>query len=275
MGETPQKGCKMKTVQLKQIEHSVKIGDQCPAFEPNITEDCIFYADGEPVGFYLRKMPEKACKIADLANYEFNGGNVPKQEMSRGPQGNKAQKAQRKKDGVELVTQMSCILGSVAPKPHMRRPYPTISSVHQVGSAKTFIKAMLLLAQESEKVLEQIMPEQYQRQLELFKRVQQQYKFGNIFTSSISNYNISAAIHRDTGNIKGTVNVIITKRRNSTGGNLHVPEYGITIDQCDNSMLVYPAWRNVHGVTPIEPTHEGGYRNSLIFYPLKGFETKD
>ena len=28
------------------------------------------------------------------------------------------------------------------------------------------------------------------------------------------------------------------------------------------------AWRNVHGVTPIIPTFEGGYRNSLVFYPL-------
>lgn len=26
-----------------------------------------------------------------------------------------------------------------------------------------------------------------------------------------------------------------------------------------------------HGVTPIIPTHEGGYRNSLVFYPLKAF----
>jgi len=37
-------------------------------------------------------------------------------------------------------------------------------------------------------------------------------------------------------------------------------------------MLVYPDWKNVHGVTPIEPTFEGGYRNSLIFYPLKAFK---
>jgi hypothetical protein len=44
------------------------------------------------------------------------------------------------------------------------------------------------------------------------------------------------------------------------------------MDSSDNSMLVYPAWRNVHGVTPIVPTHEGGYRNSLVFYPLKAFK---
>jgi hypothetical protein len=28
----------------------------------------------------------------------------------------------------------------------------------------------------------------------------------------------------------------------------------------------------MHGVTPIIPTFEGGYRNSLVFYPLKAFK---
>jgi len=265
----------MKRIDLEQVEHSVKIGDQCPAFEPNVTEDCIFYADGEPIGFFMRQMPERMCKIADLANYDFNGKGVPKTEMSRGPQGSKKDKIQRAKVGLNLVTQMSCIIGSVAPKPHMRRPYPTRSSVHSVKSAKPFIKAMLLLAKESEKLIAEIIPKQYQRQKEIFEQVPDEWKFGNLFTSSISNYNISAPFHRDNGNIVGAVNVIITKRRNSKGGNLNVPDYGATIDQCDNSILVYPAWRNVHGVTPIEPTYEGGYRNSLIFYPLKAFLTKD
>jgi len=265
----------LKKLELIQTEHSVKIGDKCKAYKPNITEDCIFYDDGKPIGFYMRKLPAKACKIADVANAEFNSQNVPKTEMSRGPQGNKQQKAQRKKDGVELVTQMSAILGGIPPKPHMKRPYPSMSSVHQVKTAQTFIKAMLLLAKESEKLIAEILPEQYQQQKKLFENVPKEWRFANLFTSSISNYNISAPFHRDTGNIQGAVNVIITKRRNSKGGNLHVPEYNATVDQCDNSILVYPAWKNVHGVTPIEPTYEGGYRNSLIFYPLKAFLTKD
>ncbi len=97
------------------------------------------------------------------------------------------------------------------------------------------------------------------------------WRFANLFTSSISNFNISAQFHRDGGNIVGAVNVIICKKHNSKGGDLHIPDYGATVGQQDNSILVYPAWRNVHGVTPIIPTHEGGYRNSLVFYPLKAF----
>lgn len=261
----------MKRIDLIKVEHNVKIGDKCAYIEPNVTEDSIFYADGEAIGFYLTKMPEKMCKLADLANKELRSNNVPKTEMSRGPQGNKKDKLERLKIGKELVVQFSAILGGVPPKPHMRRPYATISSLHGVKTAETFIKAMLLLAKESEQLIKEVLPMQYAKQVELFKDVPEKWRFANLFTSSISNYNISAPFHRDTGNIVGAVNVIICKKFNSKGGDLHIPDYGATIGQQDNSILVYPAWRNVHGVTPILPTLEGGYRNSLVFYPLKAF----
>ena len=102
--------------------------------------------------------------------------------------------------------------------------------------------------------------------------IPKKWRFCDLFTSSISNFNIPAPFHRDAGNLEGCVNVIIAKKKNATGGNTTVPDYAATMDSSDNSMLVYPAWRNVHGVTPIFPTHEGGYRNSLVFYPLKAFK---
>jgi len=253
----------MKRIDLKQLDHSVKIGDNCQYIEPNVTEDSIFYLDGEPIGFYLTKMPEKMCKLADLANAELRSKNVPKTEMKRSSGLHNAEKE---------VLQYSTIIGSIPPKPLMRRPYPSISSVHSVKTAQTFIKAMLLLSIESEKLIKELLPKQHEQQMQLFSELSDKWKFGNIFTSSISNYNISAPFHRDVGNIVGAVNVIICKRLNSKGGDLHVPDYGATIGQQDNSILVYPAWRNLHGVTPILPTHEGGYRNSLVFYPLKAFK---
>lgn len=259
----------MKRVDLIQVQHNVKIGDLCEYKEPNVTEDCIFYADGEPIGFYMTKMPEKMCKLADLANVELRSKNVPKTEMQR------PKMLGIDENGKGIVDrsckQFSAILGAIPPKPHMKRNYGNISSVHSVKTAQTFIKAMLMLAKESEQLIREVMPEQYAKQIELFKSVPDKWKFGNLFTSSISNYNISAPFHRDTGNIVGAVNVIICKKRNSKGGDLHIPDYDATIGQQDNSVLVYPAWRNIHGVTPIIPTHEGGYRNSLVFYPLKAF----
>jgi hypothetical protein len=259
----------MKRVDLIEVKHNRKIGEACEYIEPNVIEDCVFYADGEPIGFYLTKMPEKMCKLADLADTELRSKNVPKTKMNRPTVGGYDENTGK---GIyKYVSQYSTILGSCPPKPHMRRPYSTQSSVHGVKTAQTFIKAMLLLAKESEKLIKELLPKQYEQQLELFKEVPEKWKFGNLFTSSISNYNISAPFHRDAGNIVGAVNVIICKKFNSKGGDLHIPDYNATIGQVDNSILVYPAWRNMHGVTPIIPIHEGGYRNSLVFYPLKAF----
>jgi hypothetical protein len=252
----------MKRVDLIKVEHNVKIGDKCEYIEPNIIEDSIFYADGEAIGFYITKMPEKMCKLADLANKELRTKNVPKSEMKRS-----SGFINKNND----VLQYSTILGSIPPKPHMQRPYASISTVHSSKTAQTFIKAMLLLAKEAEQLIKEVLPSQYDKQVVLFEEVAEKWKFANLFTSSISNYNISAPFHRDAGNIVGAVNVIICKKFNSKGGDLHIPDYGATIGQQDNSILVYPAWRNVHGVTPILPTLEGGYRNSLVFYPLKAF----
>jgi hypothetical protein len=81
----------MKRIDLIKVEHNRKIGDVCEYIEPNVTEDSILYADGEPIGFYLTKMPDKMCKLADLANAEFRSKNVPKTEMARATVSNKEQ----------------------------------------------------------------------------------------------------------------------------------------------------------------------------------------
>ena len=267
----------MKTLKLKQVEHDVKIGKDCPYYEPNITEDCLLEVDGDIIGFYIKDVSKYSTKLSQLisiSNKEFKSDNVPKSLLERSDVFAKVYKEglTRKEAKKQGTIQMSTILGSVAPKAHMRRPYPTISSVHREMKANTFIKAMWAASVESEKIIKQLTPKIYKTQLELFKDVDKKWRFGNMFTSSISNFNIAAAYHRDTGNIVGAVNVILTKRNNSNGGSLNVPDYNVTFEQSDNSMLVYPAWKNIHGVTPIIKTSEDGYRNSLIFYPLKAFK---
>lgn len=248
----------MKRLDLVKVEHSVQVGDVCDYIEPNVTEDSLFYDGDELVGFYIRdvnKYSKKLGALINLADVELRSDRVPKSTMKRS----------------SGVLQFSTILGAVPPRPHMRRPYSTISSVHSVDSAKNFVKAMSLAAKESEALIKSLAPNIYQQQSELFSKIDDKWKFGKLFTSSISNYNIAAAYHRDTANLVGAVNVIICKRQNSKGGCTTIPDYGVTVDSCDNSMLVYPAWRNVHGVTPIIPLADGGYRNTLVFYPLKAF----
>ncbi len=253
----------MKTVELIKIQHDVKIGDVCGDIEPNITEDTLFVTDGVPVGFYIKELNGALKQFADIANAELLSDRVPKSEMRR---------SSGLRDKEFEVKQYSTIIGSCPPKPHMKRPYPAMSSVHQVKTAHIFIKAMLLLCKESEHLIKEIAPEIYATQKRIInEKVPPKFRFGELFTSSISNFNISAPFHRDAGNLEGCVNVIIAKKHNARGGNTTIPDYNATVDSRDNSMLVYPAWRNVHGVTPIRPIAEGGYRNSLVFYPLKAF----
>lgn len=253
----------MQTVELVQVSHNIKIGDKCGDIEPNILEDTLFVVNGEPVGFYIKELTGKLAKLVDVANTELISKRVPKSVMRR---------SSGLMDAGQEVEQYSTIIGSCPPKPHMRRPYPTMSSVHAVKSASTFVKAMMLACKEAEQVIKQVAPNIYERQKSIIsEKVPPQWRFGELFTSSISNFNISAPFHRDAGNLEGCVNVIIAKKRNAKGGNTTVPDYDATVDSRDNSMLVYPAWRNVHGVTPIIPTEKGGYRNTLVFYPLKAF----
>ena len=260
----------MNIIKLKKVEHNRKVGKRCEYIEPNVKEDCLLESDGEIIGFYIKdvnKYSKKLSALIDIANKEFKSDNVPKSLLERSDVfANKYKKGMTRKDAKAMGTvQMSSILGSIPPKPHMRRPYPTISAVHREPKAKTFIKAMWGACVEAEKIVKELTPEIYDRQIELFKEIKKDWKFGNMFTSSISNFNISAPFHRDTGNLEGTVNIILTKRNNANGGCLNVPDYNATFEQADNSMLVYPAWRNVHGVTPIKPIADDGYRNSLIF----------
>jgi hypothetical protein len=268
----------MKTIKLEQVEHQTKIGKQCPYIEPNVTEDCLLEVDGEIIGFYIKSVKdysEKLFKLLGVANAEFRSPNVSKTKMDRSD----VYIAKRKNPNLtraqarELGTsQMSAILGSTPARPQMGRPYPNISILHREKKSQTFIKAMWGACLEAEKIIKKLTPHIHEKQVELFQDIKKQWRFGNIYTSSISNFNISAPFHRDTGNIVGTVNIILTKRHNANGGCLNVPDYNATFEQADNSMLVYPAWKNVHGVTPIQKISEEGYRNSLIFYALKEFK---
>lgn len=263
----------MKKINLIQQQHNVQIGDICGHIEPNVKEDSIFYFDGEPIGFYIKEIQGKLKQYIEIANTELLSDRVPKSVMDRKRPLGEDENGKRQ---YLVVSQYSTIIGSCPPKPHMRRPYPSMSSVHQVKSAQTFIKAMLLACKEAEEVVREITPNIFERQKNIIEtNIPAKWRFGRLFTSSISNFNIPAPFHRDAGNLEGCVNVIIAKKENATGGNTTVPDYGATLDSSDNSMLVYPAWRNVHGVTPIVPLKEGGYRNSLVFYPLKAFKGLD
>lgn len=257
----------MKTLEVKAREYPEKFGQVCKELKPNVTEDTLFVEDNIPIGFYLKEPPKKLRQLIDIANFELNTPNVPKVVMDRGTRKMTLSK------GLEHVQQYSASLGACVPRAHMRRDYGRTSQLHSVETARTFIKAMLMACKEGEKLVKEIMPEQYEIQKRLVEEnVPDKYKLTDLFSSSISNYNVAAAYHQDRGNLKGCVNLIFSKKQNARGGHLHVPEYDAVIENRDGSMLVYPAYKNMHGVTPIVPLAENGYRNSLVFYTINNLQ---
>ncbi len=254
----------LKAIRLKPSTSPLKIGDACPTLEPTVTESCILLdPDGSQVGLFLKELPKDLVNLVTIADQELRSDRVPKSLMKRssGLHDDKAE-----------VLQYSTILGSIPPKPHMRRAYPSRSSVHSNKKATTFVKAMNAAGIAAFKLVEQHIPSVVAaHRAACHDRLPSKWRFALDFSSTISNCNISAPIHQDHANVKRAINFIITKRQNSTGGNLHVPDFDATFDQTNNSLLVYPAWRNRHGVTPIIPTHQNGYRNSHVWYALDSF----
>ena len=248
----------LPTVTLTPNDSGLKIGDAVPLIEPNVHDSCILAdRDGTQVGLFLTELPADLLNLVNIADTESLSKRVPKMSMERSATG---------------IAQYSTILGSIPIKPHLGRKYPSRSSVHQNKTAHTFVKAMYAAGIKAFDLLQSTAPQIAAGHLKAIeKRVPEKWSFSKYFTSTISNANIAAEVHQDHANVKGAVNIIITKRRNSIGGNLHVPEFGATFDQVDGSMLVYPAYRNRHGVTPIVPTHQGGYRNSHVWYALDSF----
>ena len=249
-------------------EHPFKIGSQVPPhLGANIHEDTLLVdTDGTVAGLFIKQMPEHLLKWATLVDRELRSDRVPKTVMDRmrplppGPNGERR---------CMRVKQYSAICGSLIAKPHMKRFYRKRSSVHRSRTADVFVTGMLKLGKEAFEFASSLIPTlAASHQTLIDKEVNPMWKFTPHFTSTISNCNIAVDFHQDHANLKGAFNIIITKRKHALGGNIVVPDYGLVFDQTDGSMLVYPAWRNLHGVTPIRTTHPAGYRNTHVWYAL-------
>lgn len=249
---------------LKQTVNTCKNGHVVPDLEPNITKDTIFYLKNIPIGFYIHNLDRDISDIINVANVEFNSKRVPKNILRR------LSKPMAGAGAAAHLDQHSAIIGTIPPKPVFRRNYITRSSVHSVDSATNYIKAMLVIARLSKIYIGRYMSQQLHKQIKTINaNIPGKFQFTDMFTSAIANYNISAPYHIDLLNLRNCSNVIITRRRDTTGGHLHIPDYDLVVECANNSMLYYPAWHNQHGVTPIHSISEKGYRNTYIFYALK------
>jgi hypothetical protein len=89
------------------------------------------------------------------------------------------------------------------------------------------------------------------------------------WTSGIINRTSPLPYHLDRNNLP-IWNAMVVIRRQMQGGFFHVPEYGVALECRDGDACFFPAYRVVHGVTPMRPKAKTGYRYSAVWYSVAG-----
>lgn len=90
---------------------------------------------------------------------------------------------------------------------------------------------------------------------------------GTQWTSGVLNETSALPYHTDANNMP-TWNAMVVARRGTRGGHFHVPEYGLVLPCRDGDVCFFPAYRLIHGVTPIRKVAEDGYRYSAVYYSV-------
>ncbi|MGA1037191.1 MAG: hypothetical protein ACO3VQ_05200 [Ilumatobacteraceae bacterium] len=89
---------------------------------------------------------------------------------------------------------------------------------------------------------------------------------GTPWTSGIINDNASLPYHKDSGNLTDSWSAMIVLRHKADGGALHLPEYGVTLDCFDKSLVFFDGQALWHGVTPIRLRNKEAFRRSIVMY---------
>lgn len=89
------------------------------------------------------------------------------------------------------------------------------------------------------------------------------------WTSGVLNRSSALAYHYDRNN-HPVWNCMVVVRRHTLGGHLHVPRVGLVLPCADGDVAWFPAWTELHGVTPITARRRDGYRYSAVYYSVRG-----
>jgi hypothetical protein len=92
-----------------------------------------------------------------------------------------------------------------------------------------------------------------------------------LWTSGVINQASALPYHRDRANFDSWSAMPVV-RRGMEGGDLHFPEYGITVNCRDGWALWFNGYAYVHGVTPMKPRAKDAYRYSIVFYAKRGMK---
>lgn len=123
------------------------------------------------------------------------------------------------------------------------------------------------------KTLREILPEIHEHDSEVLEQVLPEWRMTEdaLWTSGVINQSSQLPYHRDRANFE-TWSAMPVLRRGMSGGHLHIPEYGITVNCRDGWVILFNGYRFVHGVTPMQQKTKDGYRYSIVFYALRGMK---
>lgn len=166
------------------------------------------------------------------------------------------------------IASMSEIFGYAPRDPVKKHAGRACKFNRTYGITYNILKA---IGRHSSKAFEAVAPDKYQKHFEAVADVPDCWKMpGSIFTSGIINCSNRLIYHTDNGNVKNCYSAMITFRKQSKGGFLHLPEYDAIIKNPHGSLLIFDGGRIIHGVTPFD-TKEGK-RITIVFYALEGIK---
>jgi hypothetical protein len=121
--------------------------------------------------------------------------------------------------------------------------------------------------------LKEQLPEVFENDMKQLEQVLPEWRMTEdaLWTSGVINQSSALPYHRDGSNFD-TWSAMPVVRRGMDGGNLHMPEWDITINCRDGWALWFNGHAHVHGVTPMSPRAKDGYRYSIVFYAKRGMK---
>ena len=127
------------------------------------------------------------------------------------------------------------------------------------------------LASEITKRYFKVAPDTADQHKELLDKVVDEWRMpDSLFTSGIVNKNNPLSYHFDAGNFKDVLSCMLVLRKEMEGGWLCVPEINTRFLLKHNSLFMFDGQKIMHGVSPMNPKSDDGYRFSVVYYSLKG-----
>lgn len=121
--------------------------------------------------------------------------------------------------------------------------------------------------------LREVLPEVFEHDSETMEAVLPEWRMSDdaLWTSGVINQSSALPYHRDGANFD-TWSAMPVVRRGMDGGHLQIPEYDLTVNTRDGWALWFNGYALLHGVTPMRPRSEDGYRYSIVFYAKRGMK---